>query len=415
MPRTTLLTATILLMACAAGADDWPQFHGPRGDGKSREKGLLHKFPPTGPKVLWRVKVGIGYGGPAIQDGRVYLLDRVSSRSEALRCFDLPSGKELWHYSYPAAGNVSHPGSRSTPAVDDKFVITIGRLGDVYCFSKAAHRPVWRKHLLRDYGGGRRPTWAVAQSPVLYKDDIVILAPQGSRAGVVALRRATGEELWRSPPIGPMDYVTPRLATIDGTDQVLMVNRLGVTSVDASNGKLLWRYGGWTCRIPIPAPTPLPDGRVFITGGYDAGSAMIKVSKGPAGWTVRQLWKTDECNSQMNPGMLLGGYIYANSNSNSDSDGMVCLDLDGKLLWRTGRRYNFQRGHMMYADGMILAIDGRAGSLYLLAASPKGIEELDKAAGLLGGREIWAPLALSDGKLVIRDQSKMLCLDIKAR
>jgi hypothetical protein len=35
------------------------------------------------------------------------------------------------------------------------------------------------------------------------------------------------------------------------------------------------------------------------------------------------------------------------------------------------------------------------------------------SAALLDGKEIWAPIALSGGKMVIRDQTKMLCVDVK--
>jgi outer membrane protein assembly factor BamB len=284
----------------------------------------------------------------------------------------------------------------------------------VHCFSKETKKPVWTKHLLRDYDG-RVPRWGVAQSALLYKDNVVILAPQGRSAGVVALARDTGKELWRSGPIGSMHYVAPRVITIGGVEQVVVVNGDGIWAVEAASGKALWNYGRFRCQITIPNVTPIGDGRVFMTAGYRAGCVMLQVAKSADGFEVKELWKNGRCNSQTNPAMLLEGHLYANSNSNEASDGLLCMDLDGQVLWQTGRSPNFQRGHMLFADGMILVIDGQAGSLHLIEPSPKGFKELAKATGLLGGKEIWAPLALSDGKLIIRDQHKMLCLDIKAK
>jgi len=408
------LGSTFLLLASVAAGADWPQFHGPNRDGSSTETNLARSWPAEGPKVLWTVKVGAGYGGPCVQGGKVYLLDRPDRRQDMLRCFDLQTGAEEWNFAYAAPGRVSHDGSRSTPAVDAKHVITVGCFGHVHGFSKATKKPLWTKHLLKDYEGRRIPRWGVAQSPLLYKD-AVILAPQTGSVGVVALARETGKELWRSKPIGAMHYVAPRVIRLGGVDQVVLANGDGVHAVDAANGKVLWNYASFRCRISIPNVTPIGDGRLFMTAGYDAGCAMIKVTKSAEGFSAAELFKHDECNSQTSPAFLFKGHLYANSNSNSDHDGLICMDLAGKVLWKTRRSPNFERGHMLLADGMLYVIDGQKGSLHLIEPSPAGFKELAKVEGLLGGREIWAPLALSDGKLIVRDQSKMRCLDVGAK
>jgi outer membrane protein assembly factor BamB len=95
---------------------------GPNGDGTSAEKGLLRAWPTDGPKVLWTFAMGPGYGGAAIRDGKVYVLDRVGQEKDILRCLDLGTGKEEWTFGYDAPGEVNHPGSRSTPAVTEKYV-----------------------------------------------------------------------------------------------------------------------------------------------------------------------------------------------------------------------------------------------------------------------------------------------------
>ena len=403
--------AWLALASSLAGAD-WPQFHGPNRDAASRETQLARSWPEGGPKVLWTVKVGKGYGGACIQGGKVYLLDRPDRRQDVLRCFDLQTGTEEWTYAYAAPGRVSHDGSRSTPLATDKYVVTVGVFGHVHCVSKATKKPVWTRHLLRDYGGRRPPRWGVAQSPLLYKGS-VILSPESDSVGIVALAPDTGKELWRSKPLGQMHYVAPRVITLGGVDQVVTVNGDGVSAVDASNGKVLWNYGGFRCRISIPNVTPIDDERVFVTAGYDAGCAMVKVARSGESFAATELFKGNQCNSQMNPAILFKGHLYANSNSNSDSDGLLCMNLDGKVLWKTGRSPNFQRGHMLLADGMIYVIDGRGGSLHLVELSPKGFKELAKVEGLLGPPEPWAPLSLSDGKLIIRDQHKMHCLLVR--
>ena len=71
------LLACLLLGPLPALADDWPQYLGPKRDGIWRETGLRDKFPPAGPVVLWRQKCGMGYAGPAVTQGKVFLPDRV--------------------------------------------------------------------------------------------------------------------------------------------------------------------------------------------------------------------------------------------------------------------------------------------------------------------------------------------------
>ena len=412
MSRTAWMLCALALVALPCVAADWPQYGGPDRTNISAETNLPKTFPAGGLKPVWEIKMGDGFGGAAIKDSKVYVLDRIGGRSDVLRCLDLESGKDLWSYSYAAPGKVSFDGSRSVPSVDDEYVFTVGCFGQVHCISQTTKKPVWSKNLARDFGkGGRLPKWGYSQSPLLYKD-VVILAPQTSEAGLVALERATGKERWRSGPVGTTHYVSPKVITIDGVEQAIIVNADGASAVDAATGKKLWNFGDWSCRISIPNVTSIGDGRILITGGYKAGTVMIKVTRAGGKWQTKQLWRNARINSQMNPALLHDGHLYINSNSNEYHDGLMCVDLDGKVLWQTGSSPNFQRGHTLLVDGMLYIIEGKIGSLHLVELSPKSYKEVGKIEGLLGGKNIWAPLSLSGTKLVIRDQSKMLCLDL---
>jgi hypothetical protein len=111
---------------------------------------------------------------------------------------------------------------------------------------------------------------------------------------------------------------------------------------------------------------------------------------------------------------VIGDYIYANSNGNNRREGLICMDLRGNLKWRTQREPNFERGNLILADGMIYIIDGAAGTLHLVKPDPAGFKEVSKAK-MLEGESIWAPMALSNGLLVIRDQKQMKCLDVRGK
>lgn len=402
----------MLLGAGGASAGDWHQFMGPNGDGTSSEKGLARSWPAGGPKVLWAVPLGPGYGGASILDGKVYLMDRVDRQKDVLRCLDLGTGKEEWTYSYEAPGPIDHDGSRSTPAITDKAVFTIGPFGHLHCIDRVTHQVVWKKNLLSDYGG-KAPRWAVAQSPLLYKE-LVVVAPQSEQAGVVAFEQGTGKERWRSAGIGPMAYCSPMLTRVEGAEQIVVVNTLGVSAVDVGDGKVLWKYAH-PCKIPIPNVTALGAGRFFVTGAYLAGSAIIQVSRQGGQWTVKELAQKAQVGGHCHPALLHQDHLYMLCNINERSDGMVCFNLKGEVVWQTKNDPNLDKGgSILTGDALIYVMDGRSGDLHIVEPSPVGFKSLGKAK-VLGGREIWGPLALSNGRLVIRDQTQMKCLDLRGQ
>jgi outer membrane protein assembly factor BamB len=417
--KVKLIAAFAILFVACAFAADWPQYLGPNRNGTSIEKGLLQSWPKEGPKVLWSTGVGIGYGGPAVSAGKVYLLDRDDKVGDTLRCLDLTTGEELWNFAYDAPGSYNHPGSRSTPAVDGNFVYTCGLLGDLYCVNTTTHKPVWNKNMWKDFGGGALPRWAITQNPLIY-GNLVIVAPQTSQASVVAYDKLTGELKWKSPVLsGVPGYVSPSIVKVAGADHLVMIlagsgfgrNASGgtVNGLDPLTGKVLWTYSNWQCGIPVPQAVDAGDGRVLITGGYSAGAAMIKIEKKSDGsYAAAELFKTIDFGAHTQPPILYKDYFYAQYTINERSDGLVCMDMNGKILWKTGDAPLFNKGGAVLADDLLLAVDGNR-MLYLIQPDPAGFKPL-ASAQLLESGENWAPIALVDGKLLIRDQKSLKCI-----
>lgn len=416
-----LLSLVCIVLGTLGAAADWPQFQGPNRDGASPEKGLARAWPAEGPRVVWSFPLGPGYAGPSVRDGEVYLLDRLRNRQDVMRCIDLATGKELWNFGYDAPGETGHNGSRTPPTIDEGHVYSVGLTGHLYCIDRKSHQPVWSKDLLAVFGV-EMPAWGVAQAPSLY-GDLVIVAPQAQDAYVVAFNKGTGDIVWKTPLPCLVGYTTPVVTKVAGVDQVLMIGACKkgggvpgkVVGLSPKDGSILWTYDGYQCFYPIPYPTTLPDDRLFITGGYRAGSAMIQVKQDNGAFAVKEIFKTAECGSQIHQPLFYGGHLYVNSNSNEREDGMMCLTLDGQIKWKTGESWSsttFERGGMILVDGMILALDGKTGKLHMVEPSPEGYKELANAK-IFEGKEIWAPLALSQGKLLVRNQEEMKCLDVK--
>jgi len=401
-----------LAAAWCAAASDWPQFLGPARNAVSPETGLLRKWPEGGPRARWSAAVQRGYGGAAVLGGKVYILDHKAGAQDIFRCFDLATGKAEWTCALETAGAFQrNAGSRGTPAVDDRYVFGVGPFGDFYAIEKATHKLAWRQHLLKDYGG-EMPRWNVAHSPLLYRD-LVVVAPQSAKAGVVACEKATGRARWQSQPIGAMGYASPLLANLDGTEQVVVHSGAGLIGVSARDGKILWKYD-WSCHNPIPNPVPLGQGRFFLTNGYGSGCVAIQVVGLDDAFTVKELFKHNQCNAQIPIPVFYQDHLYAVSNNNEMRQGLMCLALDGSVKWRTGSAPNFDRGGTLLADSMIFQMDGASGTLHLLDPSPSGYRELAQAKVLAApGKQAWAPLALAEGCLLVRDHQELKCLEVK--
>jgi len=411
--RTSILASVLLMSLPALARADWPQFAGPQRTNVSTEKGLLRSWPAEGPSVLWTLPLGEGFGGAAIRGSEVFVLDRTGldqTATDVLRCLELTSGKELWSYSYPAPGKTGFNGSRAVPAVTEKHVFAVGPFGHFICVDRTTHQLVWEKEIKEP--DAKLPPWAMAQSPLLYKNSVIV-SPQGKSGGIAAYEQTTGKLLWQAAGVPSAPYCSPTLLTIGGVEQIVLVHGNGASGVDPESGKILWTYGGWKCGIPIPHATLLDGQRLLITGGYRAGTAMIQLTKDAGSFSAKELWKIPQ-GSQIHQPIVVGSNIYFNGNTNETQDGLVCLNAtDGKICWQTGKAAKLDRGNLMLAEGLIYLLDA-SGTLRLVEPSAEAYKEVSSVK-LLGGKDIWAPMALSDDKLVIRDQKQMKCLDIKAK
>ena len=511
--RIVALFASISI--ATAYAADWPQYYGPRRDSTSTEKGLLRAWPNEGPKVLWTVPLGRGFAGPAISRGKVYLLDRDDTVGDVLRVYDVATGKELWNFAYDAPGTFEFPGSRSTPTVDGNIVYIAGPIGDLHAIDINTHKPLWRKNIWRDFGGGaafipalRRgggapapprgqagpptappagqavpppagqaapppagqaapppgqagppaaprgaqgaappaaaggqrggspfgadgiyggattfPMWGITQNPLVFRT-LVIVASQAPEASVVAYDKLTGELKWKAARLGNTSFVSPSLVKVGAEDHLVMItaaqgqgrNASGgsVNGLDPLTGKVLWTYTGFQCWIPVAHAVDAGQGRFLMTGGYRAGSAMIKVQKrADGGYEVTELFKNPDFGTHTQPPILYKDHFYVQYTTNERSDGLVCMTMTGEVKWKTAEEPPFNKGGAILADGLLLATDGNT-KLYLIEPDPAGFKPLASAV-LLEPANNWAPLALVDGKLLIRDQKQLKVLQVAQR
>ena len=414
----SLIIVVLLVASTQVFASDWPQYLGPDRNSVSREKGILKTWSEVGPKVLWTVPLGEGFGGPAVDKGMVYIYDRVDDRENVLRCIDILTGQEKWTFRYEAPGSVSYDGSRSVPTVDENRVYVCDVFGNFHCVDVKTHKALWYKNIWTDFSTDAPPKWALAQNPLVYKN-MVIIASQTKEAGLVAYDKVSGNLIWKTAALpGDAGYVSPKIVNINNEDHLIMISasrykesRGAVCGFDPLNGKLLWTYDGWQCKTPIPNVTKINSNRIFVTGGYRSGAAIVQVDKTDKNYSVKEIMFSKEFGTHVHPALLYKGHLYTQCTNNQVRNGFMCMDLEGNVKWKTGRNPGFDKGGYILVDDLIISSDGEK-MLYLIEPNPYEFKVLAKAE-LLDTRQAWAPLALSNGKLLIRDQKQMKCVAIK--
>jgi len=406
-------SALLMASTTAVSAADWPQFRGPDRDGTSAETGLLRQWPEGGPEVLWSTEVSQGYSAAAIHGGKVYFNDYDEATYEFLvRCLTLDEGKELWRFKEERRIRPNHGITRSVPATDGKYVFTIDPKAVLHALDAETGKELWRKNFVKDYGT-KIPPWYNGQNPLIAKDKVVV-APVGASALMVALDKATGKELWTTPnPEGwLLSHASPMPAKLGGVEQYLFSVLQGTVGISAADGKLLWHFPFKFNLSVSPSPLAIDDERVYVTAAYDSGGAMFRVKRNSETFTTEEIFghAAAEWNSEIQTPILFEKHIFAVGKKRRGM--FTCVGLDGKQVWNSDGHAYFGLGSFILADGMFFILEGKTGMLRLLEASTQGYKEL-ASAQILGGHDVWAPPALSDGKLVIRDFGRMVCLKVK--
>jgi outer membrane protein assembly factor BamB len=444
MFRGTLLAA--LILATPAFADDWPQWLGPRRDGIWRESGILDKFPPGGPKLVWKTPIGEGYAGPAVARGRVYITDRVlpggnpsaddgfkkdrSEGNERVLCLDEASGKILWKHEYPTTYDISYPaGPRTTPVVSGDKVYTLGAMGHLFCFDADKGTVIWSKELRKEY---QVPyiMWGFSGSPIVENDRLICLVG-GKGSTCVAFDKNTGKELWKNLSAVEPGYAPPMIHEIDGKKMLILWHPQSINALDPTSGKVYWSFpfGGkgkmGSIKAGLTIPTPrLAGDLLFVTTFYD-GPLLLKLNglNPPT-----EVWRghgrgeqpdqTDILHSIMPTPVIQDGTIYG-----IDSYGELRgIDLkSGKRLWEThaatgGKSLRWANAFLT-PQGDRFFLFNELGELIIAKLSPKGYHEIDRAtileptnrmAGPKGRRVIWSHPAFADRSIFARNDREIV-------
>lgn len=404
--------------------ESWPRFRGANFDNISQSKvALIDHFPAEGPRILWSVELGEGHAGAAIYKGAVYVMDYdETERADVLRCFSLVDGREIWKRGYKINLKRNHGMSRTVPAITEDFVLTIGPRSHVMCVRRQDGEFLWGLNVEKDYGA-KIPLWYTGQCPLIDEGKAVIAL--GGTSLMAALDMESGEVLWETPnELGwEMSHSSIVPWELGGVRMYVYSAFGGVCGVAADGpraGEILWQTTAWNHQVVAPSPVCLPDGKVFLTAGYGAGSMVLKVVKSGELFNVEVLKEyapKDGLACEQQTPLEYNGYFLGilPKDAGPLRNQLVCVHPDDftKVVWSSGQDKRFGLGPFILADNKLFILNDDA-TLTIARPSTREYIELDSYR-VLEGNDAWGPLAIADGYLVMRDSKTMVCLDMAAQ
>jgi outer membrane protein assembly factor BamB len=397
------------IFAHSTWAIDWPQWRGPDRSGTSTEKGLLQSWPAEGPKLLWEGgAIGEGFSSLAIKGDRIFTMGDKSGNSQ-LFCLQKSNGQTIWSIQIGKPGG-NYSGTRCTPTVDEDSVYALGQFGDLVCVDAARGREKWRKNIQEEFRG-ESGGWNYSES-VLIDGDLLLCSPGGNDATVVALNKNNGAVIWKTslPGAGQAHYSSWVVSNAAGVKQYVRLYQGGTYGIEAKSGKYLWHYdvlGRNTANIPTPIPF---DDYVFTAAGYGKGGALLKLARSGSGVSATEVYYNQELKNKHGGIIKVGNYIYGDMD---DRGRPWCADImTGKVLWRKDSGAGGGSACVTYGDGR-LYFRYQDSTMALIDPDPeKGFQQISTFKIPDNMKQSWAHPVISEGKLYLRGNDKILCYDI---
>lgn len=396
---------------------DWGQYRGPFRDGVVREVKAEINWSKT-PREVWRHPVGTGWSSFSVaqltpstddstgqpQSRTLLLTQEQRAGNECVVAYDAETGDQIWVHEDPVRFEepLGGPGPRATPTIDGQRVYSLGATGLLNCLDALTGHKVWATNILKD-AKAKNLDWAMAGSP-LVTGDAVIVNPGGANGrGVIAYDRLTGDVIWAQGN-EPAGYTAPVLATLLGTEQVIVFGGTGPVGHDLETGKELWRFK-WENGPKVNAAIPVivDDSSILISCGYGIGSALLRFSQDGGEWKVASEWESRRLKLKFNAPVRKGDYVYG-----LDEGILTCVELKtGKPAWKRGR-YGY--GQLLLCED-VLILQAENSDVVFVDATPDEHTELHRFPTLEG--KSWNHPVLWHGRLFVRNGKEAACFDLR--
>ena len=404
--RGPVMAALCVVVVCAGSAlaQDWPQWRGANRDGKAGGFAAPAKWPGQ-LEQKWKTTVGTGDATPALVGDKLYVFSRQGGE-EVLSCLSAADGKEVWKDKYTAqavsGAAARHPGPRSSPAVADGKVVTLGVAGVVSCWDTSG-KLLWRK----DPFPKVVPQFFTSMSPIVVEGKAIVHVGGQGNGAIIAFDLASGDEKWRWGAEGP-DYGSPALLTADGVKQIVTPTEKSIVGIAVADGKLLWQRPFPLQRMAYNAATPIIDGQTVIYTGKGRGATAVKIAKKGDGFEATELWTNPDLAPQYATPVLRDGLLFGLS----DKGNLYCLDAKtGKTAW-TDAAARDRQGFTSIVDGgsCLLALPSSA---ELVVFKPDGKQYDEIAKIKVSETPIYAHPVLAGNRIFIKDAESVTMLAVQ--
>lgn len=411
--HTFALVASLSFAASLALADNETQWRGKDRSGIVPAANLAQEWPAEGPKKLWTVPVGIGFGSPVALDGKVYLFHSVDE-AETLEAFDAEKGTSLWKYASPKTRYAGgYKGVRCTPLIDGGKIYTLGSDALLTARNLADGKELWVVDLLTETGsklGISAASWGNS-SNLLLDGDVFYCQVREMGNAAVCVNKNDGKIVWKSEAKGG-GYASPALAEVSGTRMLLCFGHETLVAMEPKTGKTLWTLNEpWETQYNINASMPIiHDAKMFLTVAYKNGHCGL-YQLSPTGAT--RIWGGPQVTGRFQAAILDNGHLYVNSEGT-----LKCVKWeDGSVVWSSpaSERQILNNGGSIIRFGNKLICTSERGMLTLVKATPQGFEKISQVKGAVEGKQVWATPLVYNGKLYVKGETELTCFEIAAK
>lgn len=387
-----LIILPALFFTFSVGAADWTFFRGPNYDGSTPEALASTQLNPS--KIVWKKELGKGSASFTVKGEQVYTMSNVGNR-DVVYCFDAKTGKEVWKTDWACKfeARMWEGGTAATPTLDEDHVYAFSYDGQLHCLKQSDGSIVWRKHMVKDYGG-RLSQWKYAGSPTIL-GNALLLDIGGDGNSTVALRKSDGSKIWgRGDEKAGYAPVMP-FKQAEGLT-LLVFKGKAMVGLEARTGREQFSIP-WNTSYDVNASSPVVVGNGFlVSSGYPrTGRAAFYSVRGGK---PSKVWENGDVKTKMNSVARRGGYFYAASEKRGQ---IMCLDgRTGKTVW--SERGSGQYGNLIIASDKLIVLSD-TGVLRIADASPDGWNqhsELD----VLDGR-CWVQPTFANGQIYCRSNN----------
>ena len=371
--------------------------------------------------ILWSVETGEGHAAPVIYNGKVYFLDyNEQLSSDAVRCFSLETGQELWRRWYRVPIKRNHGFSRTVPVISDNYIITIGPEGHVMCCDPITGDMKWSLDMQKEFNTVV-PFWYTGQCP-LVDNNVLILAPAGEEVLLAGLDCLTGEKLWTTPntlkyKMSHSSVIPMRLGGKNMYVYIGVGGICGVSAEESDQGTLLWETSKWQPSVIAPSPLQISSNQIFMVAGYGTGGALLHIDHSGSKWTatVTEQYKPNEglSSEQQTPIFHNNMIISVMPKDGGGHRGkLVCYSPSNlrSPVWTSAADERFGLGPYIMINNKLFVFKDD-GELYVYEVQQRGMKLLKKQR-IMDGADAWGPLAYADGMLIVRDAHTVKCLRI---